>query len=126
MSETLPIGEEFGTTCKSITYKKQTCKDIYITIAYRTEDEKKIDFIRINATSKDNNCATSFMDAMSDILTFAIRRIRNKHEAEAIIKNLRFHKCLNCPINKNHITSCSDAIGQILEKVLVVEDEIPK
>ncbi len=115
--------DDFGTTCKSMTYKKETCKDIYITIAYRPDDEKKIDFIRINASSKTNNCATSFMEAMSDILTFAIRRIRNKHEAEAIIKNLRFQKCLNCPVNRDHIESCSDAIGQVLEKVLKIEDD---
>ena len=110
----LNIEDKLGTTYKSRTYKKQTCKDIYITIAYREDDPKKIDFVRIQATSKDNNCAVSFLEAFSDMLTFAIRRIRNKHEAEAIVKNLRFHKCLNCPVNKDHITSCSDAIGQVL------------
>ena len=110
--------EPFGTTYKSRTYKKRTCKDIYITIAYREDDPKKIDFVRIQATSKDNNCAVSFLEAFSDMLTFAIRRIRNKHEAEAIVKNLRFHKCLNCPPNKDHIQSCSDAVGQVLEQVL--------
>ena len=105
-----------GTTCNSKTYKKTTCKDIYVSIAYKEDDPKKIDYIRINSSSKDNNCAVSFMEALSDTLTFAIRRIRNVHEAKAIIKNLRHHKCLNCPANQDHITSCADAIGQILEK----------
>jgi len=112
------IQEEIGTVSKSITYRKHTCKDIYVIVAYREDEPEKIDYIRINASSKDNNCAVSFMEALSDILTFAVRRIRNEHEAKAIIKNLQFHKCLNCPPNKDHTTSCSDAVGQILEKVL--------
>ena len=120
------IKEEIGTTSNCVTYKKQTCKDIYVIVAYREDEPEKIDYIRINASSKDNNCAVSFMEALSDILTFAVRRIRNEHEAKAIIKNLRFHKCLNCPVNKDHTTSCSDAIGQVLEKVLRIKDEKEK
>ncbi len=120
------IQDELGTINKSITYRKKTCKDIYVIVAYRDDEPEKIDYIRINASSKDNNCAVSFMEALSDILTFAIRRIRNEHEAKAIIKNLRFHKCLNCPPNKDHTTSCSDAIGQVLEKVLKIKDEKEK
>jgi hypothetical protein len=110
------IDQPIGTTCNSKTYKKTTCKDIYVTISYKEDDPKKIDYIRINSSSKDNNCAVSFMEALSDTLTFAIRRIRNSSEAAAIVKNLRFHKCLNCPVNKDHTTSCADAIGQILER----------
>ncbi len=117
------IQEEIGITSKCITFKKHTCKDIYCIIAYREDEPEKIDYIRINASSKDNNCAVSFMEALSDILTFAVRRIRNEHEARAIIKNLRFHKCLGCPPNPDHITSCADAVGQILEKVLKIKDE---
>jgi len=119
MTETVSIDEFF----KSKTYSKRTCRDIYVIVAYRNDSPEKIEFIRINASSRANNCAVSFMEAFSDILTFAIRRIRNKHEANAIIKNLRHHKCLNCPPNKDHTTSCSDAIGQVLEEVLKYEEK---
>lgn len=112
------IDDSIGTTSKSKTYKKRTCKDIYITVAYREDEPEKIDYVRIISSTKENTCATSFIESLSDMLTFAIRRIRNKHEAQAIIKNLRWQKCLNCPPNKDHTTSCSDAVGQVLQEVL--------
>ena len=118
MSQNTVIEEDIGTTYISKTYVKRTCQDIYITVAYRPDAPDKIEFIRIISSSRRNNCATSFMETISDLLTFAIRRIRNKYEAEAIIKNLRFHKCLNCPPNKDHTVSCADAIGQVLSDVL--------
>ena len=123
MTPETPIDQELGTTYKSVTYKKRTCKDIYITVAYKEDDPEKIDFIRLTTTTRSNNCAVSFCEALSDILTFAIRRIRNQYEAEAIIKNLRFHKCLNCPPNTDHTQSCSDAIGQVLQVVLIKTEE---
>ncbi len=126
MIEKNPIEETVEVVNRSITYRKQTCRDIYIIVVYKNDNPEKIDYIRINASSKDNNCAVSFMEALSDILTFAVRRIRNSHEALAIIKNLRYHKCLACPPNKDHTTSCSDAIGQILEKVLKIDEEEEK
>ncbi len=112
--------EDFGTVYNTITYKKETCRDLYVVVAYKPDDPQKIEFIRINSSSKVNNCAVSFMEGLADMLTFSIRRIRNEHEARAIIKNLRHQKCLNCPPNKDHSTSCSDAIAQVLEKVLKV------
>lgn len=33
------------------------------------------------------------------------------------------NKLFACPPNKNHTTSCSDAIGQILEKVLIRDEK---
>jgi len=123
MSEDTSIQPSLGTTCNSRTYKKTTCKDIYITFAYKEDEPKKIEYVRINASSKENNCAVSFMETLADTLTFAIRRIRNEHEAAAIVKNLRFHKCLNCPVNKDHTTSCSDAIGQVLEREFEVSKQ---
>ena len=118
--------EEIGTPSKSKTYRKRTCKDLYIIVAYREDKPERVDYIRINASSKDNNCAVAFLEAMSDILTFAVRRIRNRHEAQAIVKNLRQHKCLNCPPNAEHLTSCSDALGVVLQEVLnaIPEEEV--
>jgi len=120
------IKGEIGTISKSITYKKTTCCDIYITIAYREDEPEKIDYIRLIASSKQGGCPVSFMEALADTLTFSIRRIRNEHEATSIIKNLRYHKCLACPPNKDHSTSCSDAIGQVLQKVLKIDEKKEK
>lgn len=112
-----------GTTCKSITYRKDTCGSIYIVIAYKEDEPEKVDYLRIIASTKPGACAVSFLEALADTLTFSIRRIRNIHEAKAIVKNLRYHKCLNCPPNKDHTTSCSDAIGQVLTKVLKIDEQ---
>jgi hypothetical protein len=114
---------DIGTTCKSRTYKKRTCRDIYITVAYKEDDPKRIDYIRIIASTKEGGCPVSFMESIADLLTFSIRRIRNIHEARSIVKNLRFQKCLECPPNEEHSQSCADAIGQVLENVLQTKEE---
>ena len=124
--EIVSIEKEFGTHYKSKTYIKRTCQDIFIIVAYRNDNPEKIDFIRIVSSSRKNPCATSFMDAISDLLTFSIRRIRNSYERDAIIKNLRHQQCLNCPPNKDHTKSCSDAIGQVLQDVLQKTEEEDK
>ena len=112
------IEHDFGSDYKSTTYVKRTCQDIYVIVAYRPDDPEKIDFIRLISSSRKNPCATSFMESMSDILTYAVRRIRNSYERDAIIKNLKHHSCLSCPANKDHVKSCSDAIGQVLDEIL--------
>lgn len=113
-----PTLELIETVSKSMTYKKKTCRDLYIHVSYRTDEPEKIDYIIISASSKDNNCAVSFLQTLADMTSFAIRRIRNEYEARAIIKNLRYQKCLQCPPNRDHACSCSDALGQVLEEVL--------
>jgi hypothetical protein len=126
MTDKPSIQEEIGTTYRSITYLKITCTKIYITIAYREDDPEKIEFVRIFGTTRTNNCPNSFFESLADLLTFSIRRIRNEHEAKSIVKNLRHQKCLNCPVNKDHTTSCSDAIGQVLEDVLKTNEKADK
>ena len=110
--------EETGVTYKSKTYRKPTgCGNIYITVTFRDEAPEKIEFIRIIG-SGSNNCGGSFYESLSDMLTFSIRRIRNQYEADSIVKNLRHHRCNKIIPNRNHITSCSDAVGQVLHQVL--------
>ena len=118
-----PIQELTEPTPKSITYKKSTCRDIYITIVYKTDEPERVDYIRIVTTTKEGGCPVSFMEAFADMLTFSIRRIRNIHEARQIVKNLRYKKCLACPPNKDHSLSCCDAIGMVLEKVLNTDEK---
>ena len=121
MSQNVSIEEDVGTTCVSITSKLFTCMPIFISIAYRTDNPKKIDYVRIFGSSKHSTCAQTFLDSLSDLLTFSIRRIRNNTEATLLTKALRHHQCLNCPPNEKHYKSCVDAIGQTLEKFLTKE-----
>lgn len=114
------------TPCKSKTYKKSlTCLDLYINPVFN--DEGKIEFIKIYATNKKDNCGCSFYEAIADLLTFSIRRIRNHHEAVAICRSLRGHRCLGNVANEKRITSCADAIARaIMEALNVSEAEVWK
>lgn len=91
--------------------------NLYLTIAFSNDPEKKgkIEFIRLSGAG-DNECGASFYEALADQTTFALRRARNEWEIRQIIKNLRHHRC-----NKYIVgcaKSCSDALGEVLEKVL--------
>ena len=110
-----------GTDSPSKTYKAWTfCGDLYITFTYK--EDNKIDYVLISGGNQEHSCGTSFLTCLADFLTFSIRRIRNEHEARAIIKNLLFHRCDKMVANKNHITSCVDSIGKILKKELGIKD----
>ena len=107
------------------TYRKVTgCGNIYVIINYYQEGEKKgkVEQILING-DKENRCGNSWFNTCADDLTYMIRRIRNKHEAIAICKNYRYHRCNNIRITKDRVTSCVDAIGQVLQTELGVTDE---
>jgi hypothetical protein len=110
--------ELIETNCPSRTYKKVLpCLTLYITIAYK--EDKKIDFIKVYGGQQGElGCGETFYQSLSDLLTFSIRRIRNEHEAKAIIKTLRYHKCNLRTANVENLTSCVDAIGSVLEKEL--------
>lgn len=111
------LDTDIETTCNSKTYRKTLpCGKLYICLNYKPDG--KIDYIKTYSGKQDNDCGGSFCEAISDLLTFAIRRIRNEHEAKAIIKTLRYHKCNKIVANADHLTSCADAIGQVLEKEL--------
>lgn len=117
----MPEVEDIGSVGLSRTYKRETCKPLYITLVFQKDEPKKIDYVLIASTSKANNCSVSLLSSMADLLSFGIRRIRNEHEARALVKNLRHNKCLACPPNRTHLTNCSDAVGQVLEEVLFNE-----
>jgi hypothetical protein len=82
-----------------------------------------VDFVKIFGSSRSNECGCSYLETLGDLLSFSIRRIRNKHEAVAICKALRDHKCNKQTPNPEHITSCSDALGRVLMDVLNVTEE---
>jgi hypothetical protein len=108
--------EHIGTCGVSRTYKRPTgCGSLYMHVIYKPDN--RIDYFLLEG-DKDNYCGDSHLATHADNLTFMVRRIRNEHEAQAIIKNYRFHACNKCPINSHKTKSCSDAIGQMLEEVL--------
>jgi len=115
--------ESVGT---SKTYKKETpCLNLYISIIYKNDDPDRIDYVKIHGTSRGDDCGCSYHEALADLLTFSIRRIRNHHEAISIVKNLRDHKCHKMRPNKEKITSCADAIGRAVQDALkVTENEL--
>ena len=107
------------------TYRKVTgCGNIYVIINYYQDGEKKgkVEQVLING-DKESQCGNSWFNTCADDLTYMIRRIRNKHEAIAICKNYRYHRCNNIKPNKDHVTSCVDAIGQVLQTELSVTDD---
>jgi hypothetical protein len=109
---------DIGSVNTAKTYKKSlSCHNIYININYK--DDGKIDYIKIFGGHKNSDCGCSFLEAIADLLTFSIRRIRNEHEAKSIVKNLRYHKCHKILPSPEHLSSCVDAIGQVLEKELL-------
>lgn len=114
-----------ATYCEAKTYQKSTgCGHIYIIINYYNDPEKagRIEQILING-DKENHCGNSWFNTCADDLTYMVRRIRNKHEAIAICKNYRYHRCNNIKPNKDHVVSCVDAIGQVLQVELGVSDD---
>ena len=117
--------DRIGSIGSSRTYKKMAgqCGNIYITIVFRDDKPNRIDYLKLQGCTKTNDCGGSFMDSLADILTFAIKRIRNKYEAEAIIKSLSCHRCNKIKPNQDHSTSCVDAISKVLKTVLLNEEE---
>lgn len=124
--ENAPINEggdfDIGTTCNSKTYDKKICNQtLYINPSYN--DEGKIDSIQIYSTSKTGACISCFTQCIADLLTFCMRRIRNRNEAKLIIKACKNHKCLELPANENGIRSCPDAIAKALQEILGISDK---
>ena len=99
------------------TYRRPTgCGNIYIHIAF--DDKNKIEFIRISGTGGEADCGNSSLESLADMTTFAINHIRTyDSEMKQIIKNLRGHTCNKKIPNKYHLTSCSDALGEVLEEI---------
>ena len=123
MTTKMVENNDIGSCFKSRTYARETpCGRLYITISFRNEPDKqdKIEFIRI-VSFKANECGASFFESLSDLLTFAIRRIRNNYEADAIIKSMEFHRCNKVFPGKK--LSCSDAVASVLKEVFNEEKE---
>ena len=115
--------EDIGSASPSTTYEAQTsCFTIYVTIVFKIEAPEKVDYIKIAGVNR-SLCGNCFYEALADSVSFSIRRIRNIHEAKAIVKNLRYHRCNNVAPNPKKYLSCVDAVGAILERVLIKDED---
>jgi len=69
--------------------------------------------------AKETPCGESWLNAMAAILTYALRQsIWEGTAQEAIVKHLKNHRCSMAVPNKEHIVSCSDAIGRCVLEYL--------
>jgi len=117
------IDEIVGTCSVSKTYRKSLpCLNLYVAVVYKIDEPEQIDYIKIHGTNRATDCSHSFLESLSDILTFSIRRIRNKHEAIAICKSLRDHHCNRQQPNREGIKSCVDAIGRVVQEALGISE----
>ena len=124
-TSTLSKTDEVESIGLSRTYRKQAgaCGHIYVTLVFRDDKPDRVDYVKIQGCTKQNDCLGSFTEGLADLLSFAIKRIRNANEAELIIKALRHHRCNRIIPNEQKTTSCADAIGQVLEEVLKVKED---
>ena len=101
-------------TYEAITmFRKVGCGSIFC-IFNETEGEF-YNLIIKGDNAKSGPCGESWLNAMGSILTFALRRSMWEGTAQrAIVKHLLNHRCQVVLPNKEHIVSCSDAIGRMV------------
>ena len=105
-------------TFDSITmHRKIGCGNIYVIFL---EEEGAFQNIIIKGdNAKETPCGESWFNAMGRILTYALRRsIWEGDTQRAIVKQLLNNRCNLVIPNKDHIVSCSDAIGRMVLEYL--------
>ncbi len=101
---------------KSITLSEKVgCGHIYAIIQLKNRTFDRVDFL--GAMPKSCDCGDSFLQALSKILTFAIRRAIKEGNVEiALIKHLQGHRC-NKPLYRGSL-SCVDGIARVIKKYM--------
>lgn len=102
----------------TLTIKKQVgCGSVYTIFLEESGAFKRI-MIR-GDMCKEAPCGSSWFDALAAILTFSLRRALWEGTVDkGIIKHLKNHRCNMALPNKEHISSCPDAIGKAVEQYL--------
>jgi hypothetical protein len=109
----------------SKSYQKYTpCGKIYIHIVCK--EDGRISYVRITPITKTESCGGSWSEGLADLLTYSIRRIRNRTEAELIVKALEYHYCNKSIPNRDKSRSCIDAISQVIKEKLLEEKKEEK
>jgi len=98
-------------------FRKVGCGAIYCIF---NEDEGAFYNIEIKGdNAKETPCGESWFNSMSKILTYALRRsVWEGDTQRAIVKQLLGNRCNMISPNKDHIVSCSDAIGKMVLEYL--------
>ena len=95
-----------------------------------TEDDGEFYNLIIKGdNAKEAPCGEAFMNAIASVLTYSLRRsLWEGNTQKAIVRHLLNHRCNMAVPNKDHITSCSDAIGKMVLEYLKARnlDEIEK
>lgn len=98
-------------------HRKIGCGSIYVIF---NEDEGAFSSLTIKGDNvKETPCGESFYNSLAAILTYALRRsVWEGTTKRAIVKHLCGHRCNVAIPNKDHIISCSDAVGKcVLEYI---------
>jgi hypothetical protein len=98
-------------------YRKVGCGNLYVII--NEEEGAFVSLVIKGDLARETPCGESWFNALGAILTYALRRsVWEGTTKRAIIKHLCGHRCNTVIPNKDHILSCSDAIGQcVLEYI---------
>lgn len=107
--------------------RKVGCGNIYCIF---NEDEGSFYNLIIKGdNAKEAPCGEAWLNAMAAILTYALRQsLWEGTTQKALIKHLTGHQCAMYVPNKEHIKSCTDAIGKMVLEYIKSRglDEIEK
>lgn len=104
-------------TNESITIRKRICQG-HLYCIFEQEDGvfKKL---HIKGSTKATPCGESWIEPVSKVITFALRRaLWEGTEETGIIKHLLGHRCNECAVNGDRTTSCTDAIAKCVSEYL--------
>jgi len=101
-------------TYDAITFHRAVgCGNIYC--IFNEKDDEFYNLIIKGDNAREAPCGEVWLNAMAAILTYALRRAVNEVNAKrAIVKHLLNHRCHMAIPNREHITSCADAIGRMV------------
>lgn len=109
---------------KSITIRKRICQG-HLYCIFEQGKDGEFKKLHIKGSTKATPCGESWIDPMSKIITFALRRALWEGSAQqGILKHLFGHRCNECAVNADRTTSCTDAIAKSVDEYLKNHDSI--
>lgn len=97
--------------------KKIGCGTLYC--IFNEEEGGFYNIIIKGDNSKETPCGESFMNSTSALLTYALRQsLWDGTAHEALVKHMLGHRCNKYVPNRDHIQSCTDAIGKMVLEYL--------
>ena len=113
---------------KSITISKKVSPCGHIHCIFLEEEGVFHRLFIKGAMTRETPCGEAFLDPIAKILTYAMRRgLWEKNIEKGIVKQLLNVRCNSTIPNKEHICSCSDAIGKSVKEYIEmkgIKDEV--